>query len=294
MEQFPDYEPDDILSVTFIPGKLDDNPTLIAKDPSYRGRLKSLPRVERDRLLKGNWKASEGSQIDSEWIKRYRIEEEHVKFRYQELDFEVPIGSFRRIATIDTAGTSKEKAAELRGDPASYSVCAIWDSLPHFVTLVGGKRLVLSEMLFLRYVWRAQVEWNGLKTQIPDVLQDWSVQKAHIENAHYGKPLAAEIKCCQKELVPTKIAGMDDTSRGAKLERAIASGMLTRVESGKLFVPDEQSTWRDNYLREMTVWTGLPKETADQIDVTSHACHVTKRASAGGWGGTVKQSGVRG
>lgn len=44
------------LSVTFIPSKLSDNKILMAKDPTYLAKLQALPRVERARLLDGNWK----------------------------------------------------------------------------------------------------------------------------------------------------------------------------------------------------------------------------------------------
>ncbi len=52
-ERYPDSIP---TSVTFIPAKLDDNPALTSKDPRYRARLMALDRVERERLLSGNWK----------------------------------------------------------------------------------------------------------------------------------------------------------------------------------------------------------------------------------------------
>jgi len=50
--------PDDLLpkSVTFIAAKLDDNPALLKKDPGYKGNLYMLGRVDRERLLEGNWK----------------------------------------------------------------------------------------------------------------------------------------------------------------------------------------------------------------------------------------------
>lgn len=51
-----DYDDIEPLSVTFIPAKLEDNPTLIKNDPSYRAKIRALPRVERERLEKGNWK----------------------------------------------------------------------------------------------------------------------------------------------------------------------------------------------------------------------------------------------
>lgn len=50
--QYPDLLP---LSFTFIPAKLEDNKILAASDPRYRAALMALPRVERERLLRGNW-----------------------------------------------------------------------------------------------------------------------------------------------------------------------------------------------------------------------------------------------
>lgn len=43
-------------SLTFIPAKLSDNKALMAADPGYMASLLSLPMVERERLLGGNWK----------------------------------------------------------------------------------------------------------------------------------------------------------------------------------------------------------------------------------------------
>jgi predicted phage terminase large subunit-like protein len=43
-------------SVTFIASTLQDNKILMHNDPGYLANLKALPEVERERLLKGNWK----------------------------------------------------------------------------------------------------------------------------------------------------------------------------------------------------------------------------------------------
>ena len=43
-------------SVTFIPAKLSDNKALLKADPDYKANLMALSRVERERLLMGNWK----------------------------------------------------------------------------------------------------------------------------------------------------------------------------------------------------------------------------------------------
>jgi predicted phage terminase large subunit-like protein len=57
-------------SVTFIPAKLSDNKILEAKDPNYRANLEALSKVDRERLLEGNWnvRAVAGSMFRREWF----------------------------------------------------------------------------------------------------------------------------------------------------------------------------------------------------------------------------------
>ncbi len=52
-------DPHDLIkSVSFVPGKIQDNKKLLSKDPSYLSNLMALPADERARLLDGNWKVS--------------------------------------------------------------------------------------------------------------------------------------------------------------------------------------------------------------------------------------------
>lgn len=53
--QRPDVDPATFMSLTFIPAALSDNPALLRKDPGYLAKLQALSRVERERLLGGNW-----------------------------------------------------------------------------------------------------------------------------------------------------------------------------------------------------------------------------------------------
>ena len=57
-------------SVTFIASKLTDNKILMAADPGYMANLMSLPLVERERLLGGNWKIrpSAGMYFKRDWV----------------------------------------------------------------------------------------------------------------------------------------------------------------------------------------------------------------------------------
>lgn len=285
--EFPEYEPDDILSVTFIAASLADNVVLQKKDPGYRARLMSLSRIERDRLLGGNWKVSEGAQIDPSWIHRFTCNQAEFHIVFQGQFYKIPFSKTRRIATIDTAGTSKEKSQVQRGTrEPSWSVCSIWDTLEMWNTTVDGVQVRLGEFLFLRNVWRKQVDWNQLRSGINSELETWNVTKAYIENAHFGQALACEVRCCPVELIGPVISGMGDHGENAKLERAIASGMLARFEQGKIFIPRDDSPWILPWLNEVLSWKGLQSEPADQIDTISYAAHLSRR-QAMVWGGTL-------
>lgn len=49
-------DPQFIKSFTFIPASITDNKILLKNDPGYLANLNTLPLVEKERLLKGNWK----------------------------------------------------------------------------------------------------------------------------------------------------------------------------------------------------------------------------------------------
>ena len=57
----PDADPPRPISVTFIRAKVSDNPALLQVNPEYLPWLLSLPLLERERLLGGNWKIRPGS-----------------------------------------------------------------------------------------------------------------------------------------------------------------------------------------------------------------------------------------
>jgi Terminase large subunit, T4likevirus-type, N-terminal len=52
----PGVDPPRPISVTFIPASIFDNPALLRVNPEYFAWLLSLPLLERERLLGGNWK----------------------------------------------------------------------------------------------------------------------------------------------------------------------------------------------------------------------------------------------
>lgn len=72
-EELQQLTPDDTpRSLTFIPAKLEDNKILMKKDPAYRARLMSLDKVERERLLGGNWNVRASAGM---YFKKHYFEE---------------------------------------------------------------------------------------------------------------------------------------------------------------------------------------------------------------------------
>ena len=57
-------------SFTFISAKLEDNPALTKADPGYRANLMAMSRVERERLLGGNWKIKPAAGL---YFKRHEV-----------------------------------------------------------------------------------------------------------------------------------------------------------------------------------------------------------------------------
>lgn len=62
-------------SLCFVRMALQDNPILREKDPTYEGKLALLPRVERERLLGGNWNSrpAAGKVFNRAWFKSLKV-----------------------------------------------------------------------------------------------------------------------------------------------------------------------------------------------------------------------------
>ena len=238
------------------------------------------------KLANGDWSVVEGSIIDPEHLAYYTARGDMLSILGPDGNgiAQMDCRKMRRFATIDTAGTSAQKAQEDRGRNHSWSVCGVWDFWP------------ASKTLFLRHVWRKRVEWSELKADIAVVLKAWNVPLVLIESAHHGQPLASELsKITAVRLQSPVIKGMKLArvpTEGAKHERAIGSGMLNMLENGQLRLPDVQtvagvSRWMPELESELLSWTGRPDETSDQIDMCSYAADHVK-VNAVQWGGMVR------
>lgn len=248
-------------SVTFIRFRLEDNRVLMAEDPEYLSNLLSLPLIERMRLYDGNWKISASSIIDITWIRNF-VTLANGGYQFTHAGKEYKGKQAERFAVIDTAGTSKQKAKEKKGKPPSYTCSVVFDH-------ISG-----PDVLLCQDVWRKRVSWNQMLAEYPEFLRKWDVKKVRIENAHFGQALHDELKKrgFQVKLVgPTVKDQQSGRGSSAKLERAVASKMLSRLEFGTILFSDNHECWPESLTTLLTAWQGLDDEVADIVDVLSYA-----------------------
>ena len=100
-KQFPDLaKVAPPLSATFIGSLLEDNKILMQKDPSYKAKLLSLRRVDKERLLYGNWKIRDNA---GDYFKREYFETIERK--------DLP-NDLLKVRFWDRAGTSAKELSE--------------------------------------------------------------------------------------------------------------------------------------------------------------------------------------
>jgi hypothetical protein len=162
----------------FVPARIADNPAV--DQEAYLHSLRHLPRLLRLRLMDGDWSVREEGLISHAWLREYDECGDRLQLYRQDgsLLSEVPVADCRRIATIDPAGTSADRAQERRGRSPSYTVIQVWDIAPGDAA---------GPLLMLRHVFRDRVGFDGLCRAISQVHSDWRPACLLIEHEKLGQ-----------------------------------------------------------------------------------------------------------
>ena len=133
------------------------------------------------------------------------------------------------------------KANEL----ADYSVCTVWG--------------IKDRNAYLRYVYRAKLDFPELKKMVIKMYNDWRPQYVVIEDKGSGQQLIQELR----------YNGIPNVNKynpvGDKIVRMHAQSAL--IEAGRVFLPD-QAPWLDAYLHEMTTFPNGKYDDQVELDVT--------------------------
>lgn len=226
---FPDRNP---LSFTFIPASLADNPK---GDPSYRDRLMTLPMVDRERLLGGNWniRAAAGSYFRRDW--------------FQIVDEAPPCVAWMRGWDLAASEPTTE-----RPDP-DWTRGAL-------VGITADKRLVIADMASLRgtagaveALVKSTAELDGRGVEVglfQDPAQAGKAQIEHYRSMLYGYAVESVSASANKETL-------------AKLWSPMA-------ERGEVLLV--RGDWNRGFVQEAEAFEGdKGKGHDDQIDAVSRA-----------------------
>jgi predicted phage terminase large subunit-like protein len=238
-------------SVTFIPSKVTDNKILMEKNPEYYAKLQALPRVERGRLLYGNWdiRDAAGEYFQRNWF---------------EIVDAAP-ASTEKIRYWDRAATQAQMGKEAR---ASWTAGALVSKSPR-------------GQWFIEDMERFQKSPLGVEETIDNVAsQDSQSVTIGIEGdpAQAGK---AEADYHVRRLGNkgfTVYANFVHESKGTR-----AKPVSAQAEAGNIKLV--RGKWNEAFIQEAVNFDGSKECTSDQIDALSGAFYMlTQTKQAGTWG----------
>lgn len=173
-------------SFTFIPSTLEDNRIFAAKDPDYRANLEALPRVERERLLRGNWLIS---NAEGEWPADYFGR--HLYFP----DWPAP-----EDRTITTIAWDPSRGADAQYGDYSAMVVLVRDAQGRlYADAVGSQRWPVEEGV----------------DQLLDLCQQWNPDGVAIEGNQFQSLIRTILlaRCRELKIIPPPVQMIDNRKR---------------------------------------------------------------------------------
>lgn len=225
-----------VMSATFIPATLDDNPILLEKDPSYRAKLHALSYVDRMRLQFGNWNITEaaGTMFRRSWAAPVT---------------DIPHG--RRVRYWDLAGERKTKKDEDRG------------AFRQSDFVVGVRMVGADGKCYVDDVVRTRCSVRESETLIRDTSRKdgadtevWIEQEIGSAGEYLYQHIRDDVVDSGARVVPDKVRGRGDKITAAK-------PASSAMEGGRLrFLKD--APWFDALMDELEMFPDGDHD--DQVD----------------------------
>ena len=237
-----DFSAEDMpRSLTFIPSLVHDNKVLMEKDPTYIASLKALSRVDRMRLLEGNWnaRAVAGSMFRREWFP---------------LIDAVPAGYVKVVRFWDRAAT---KPNEVNKDPDWTRGIKLYQ-YPNNTWVVGDLRSDRNTPGRIENLIKNTAQHDGYQVE---VICQQDPGSAGVAEAEYFTRMLAGFN------VRTVILSSDKLTR--------AKPVSAQSEAGNISVL--RSPWNEAFFSELEGFSENEKEYAhdDIVDALSGAFNAT-------------------
>lgn len=230
------YPGREALSLTFIGSRLEDNPTLCERDPSYRTRLESLHRVERERLLGGNWhvRASAGTFFQRGWFRVFD---------------EPPAGEQAAVRGWDKAATAPHHSNPDPDWTRGVRIAKLAEGAPvrYLVTDVASLRGNPGEVDRLLAATASQDGRSTVQAVWQDPGQAGVVDVAHVRRVLDGYPVAVE--------------------RAVQNKQTYAGPLSSAAEGGMVGLL--RGAWNDRFIDELAAFPEGRHD--DQVDAASLA-----------------------
>jgi predicted phage terminase large subunit-like protein len=223
-------------SFTFIPATLEDNVILNEQDPDYRANLEMMTRVERERLLHGNWKIrpSAGSYFPQVMAKIIPAVPTDVKMWVRRWDLAATEPS-------EVNPSPSATASVLMGRRENGRICiADGISIRHNASIVRD--------ILLNTAWQDRNKYKRVTTVVPQ------------DPGQAGKDQSASLI---SHLAGFKAKSVRET--GPKETRA--EPLSAQWQAGNIDIVEGQ--WVNDYLKEMAVFPEGDHD--DYIDASSGA-----------------------
>lgn len=238
-ELFLEDSPRDLCkSFTFVPARIDDNPSM---GKAYKAQLKMLPRVERMRLLFGNWRIREsaGSMFRDEF--------------WQLVDQAPPF--VRRVRFWDLASSKKRRSDHTAGVLISIDGSGLY-------TVEDVKEVHLRPHGTEEAIKQAAIE-DGVRTEV------WLEQ----ENGAGGD---FAIDGLQRHVLKGfAVYGLQVSNIGSKVERA--KPLSSAAEKGHVRVV--RGPWNRGWMLQHRSFPGTAGIKDDQVDGTSGGFHALQSST---------------
>ena len=219
-------------SFTFIPALIDDNAILMKTNPEYKASLMALSKVDRERLLFGNWLARpEDGMFDPDWFK---------------IEDKLPVPTGPRFRYWDRANT--EKSEKNKNPDATAGVCGY----------LSGDIFVIEDIQH----FRATPAQNELKIRRTAEIDGRDVTIIiEQEPGSSGKDVAYGYQ----ERVLKGFVVRADRPSGNKIDRA--KPLSSMVERGKVIL--KRANWNKAFLDEAAAFPPPVSGHDDMVDAAS-------------------------